>query len=74
MVMLFLKLFGRTGDELWLDRARAFAMAAIEQYRLSQQTLPAIARYPLWTGDLGLAIYLWDCLQAQAKFPTIDLF
>jgi len=27
----FLKLFGRTGDELWLDRARAFAMAAIEQ-------------------------------------------
>ena len=24
MVMLFLKLFVRTGDELWLDRARAF--------------------------------------------------
>jgi len=69
----FLKLFGRTGDELWLDRARAFAMAAIEQYRLSQQLYRQL-RYPLWTGDLGLAIYLWDCLQAQAKFPTIDLF
>ena len=27
----FLKLFERTGDELWLDRARAFAMHAIEQ-------------------------------------------
>ncbi len=27
----FLKLLARTGDELWLDRARAFAMHAIEQ-------------------------------------------
>ncbi|PSN75860.1 lanthionine synthetase, partial [filamentous cyanobacterium CCP4] len=67
----FLKLFVRTGDQLWLDRARAFAMHAIEQYRLSRQ-LYAQLRYPLWTGDLGLAIYLWDCLQAQAIFPTFD--
>ena len=69
----FLKLFIRTGDQMWLDRARAFAMHAIEQYRLSQQLYGQL-RYPLWTGDLGLVIYLWDCLQAQAKFPTIDLF
>lgn len=69
----FLKLFIRTGDQMWLDRARAFAMHAIEQYRLSQQLYSQL-RYPLWTGDLGLAIYLWDCLQAQAKFPTIDVF
>ncbi|MBE9100940.1 lanthionine synthetase C family protein [Vacuolonema iberomarrocanum] len=69
----FLKLFVRTGDQLWLDRARAFAMHSIEQYRLSQQLYGQL-RYPLWTGDLGLAIYLWDCLQAQAKFPTIDVF
>ena len=48
-------------------------MAAIRQYRLSQQLYRQL-RYPLWAGDLGLAIYLWDCLQAQAKFPTIDLF
>jgi lantibiotic modifying enzyme len=69
----FLKLFVRTGNQMWLDRARVFAMHAIEQYRLSQQLYRQL-RYPLWTGDLGLAIYLWDCLQAQAKFPTIDLF
>ncbi len=69
----FLKLFIRTGDQRWLDRARVFAMHAIEQYRLSQQLYRQL-RYPLWTGDLGLAIYLWDCLQAQAKFPTIDVF
>ncbi|MEM7797491.1 MAG: LanC-like protein [Cyanobacteria bacterium P01_C01_bin.118] len=69
----FLKLFIRTGDQMWLDRARAFAMHAIEQYQLSKKLYGQL-RYPLWTGDLGLAIYLWDCLQAQAKFPTVDLF
>ena len=31
-------------------------------------------RYPLWTGDPGFAVYLWDCIQAQAKFPTVDVF
>jgi hypothetical protein len=69
----FLKLFVRTENQMWLDRARAFAMHAIKQSRLSKQ-LYAQLRYPLWTGDLGLAIYLWDCLQAQANFPTIDVF
>lgn len=69
----FLKLFVRTGNQMWLDRARVFAMHAIEQYRLSQQLYHQL-RYPLWTGDLGLAVYLWDCLQAQARFPTIDVF
>lgn len=69
----FLKLFIRTGNQMWLDRARAFAMHAIKQYRLSRQLYGQL-RYPLWTGDLGLAIYLWNCLQAQAQFPTIDVF
>ncbi|MBD2122327.1 LanC-like protein [Trichocoleus sp. FACHB-262] len=68
-----LKLFVRTGDQMWLERARIFAMHAIAQYELAQQLYRQL-RYPLWTGDLGLAIYLWDCLQAQAKFPTIDCF
>ncbi|MEP0820942.1 MULTISPECIES: lanthionine synthetase LanC family protein [Trichocoleus] len=69
----FLKLFVRTGNQMWLDRARIFAMHAIAQYELAQQLYRQL-RYPLWTGDLGLAVYLWDCLQAQAKFPTIDCF
>ena len=41
--------------------------------QLSQKTYGQL-RYPLWTGDLGLAVYLWDCLQAQAQFPTVDVF
>jgi hypothetical protein len=31
-------------------------------------------RYSLWTGDLGFAIYLWDCIQGQAAFPSLDVF
>ena len=28
----------------------------------------------LWTGDVGLAIYLWDCITGEPRFPTIDVF
>lgn len=69
----FLKLFRRTGDSLWLDRARAFAMHAIKQ---SEQHFTEFGhrRYSLWTGDLGLAIYLWSCIDANDQFPTMDVF
>lgn len=68
-----LKLFRRTGEAKWLDRARAFAMHAIEQ---SEQHANKYGqrRYSLWTGDLGLAVYLWDCIHGEAKFPTMDVF
>lgn len=69
----FLKLYERTQDKLWLERARSFAMHSIEQYKLSKE-LYGQGRYTLWTGDLGLAIYLWDCIKSQAIFPTIDIF
>ena len=67
-----LKLFERTGDELWLSRARRFAMHAIEQ---SEADLAEVGRrrYSLWTGDTGLACYLWDCIQGKARFPTMDV-
>jgi hypothetical protein len=69
----FLKLYQRTGDQRWLQRARAFAMHGIAQtgadaLRFGQH------RYSLWTGDPGFAIYLWDCLQGGAQFPTLDVF
>ncbi len=31
-------------------------------------------RHSLWTGDPGVAVYLWDCLRAQARFPTLEVF
>jgi len=69
----FLKLHRRTGDALWLDRAQAFAMTAVAQFQEARDAFGQ-GRYSLWTGDVGLAIYLWDCLSAEPRFPTIDVF
>jgi lantibiotic modifying enzyme len=57
----FLVLFERTGDELWLMRARAFAMHALEQLQYE--------RYSLWTGCLGTALYLADCVNGIGALP-----
>jgi hypothetical protein len=69
----FLKLFERTGDELWLDRARAFAMHAIDQVERSTADTGR-GRFALWTGDPGTALYLASCRSATAAFPTLDTF
>jgi hypothetical protein len=68
-----LKLFRRTGDALWLERARAFAMHAIGQ---AERDLARYGRrqHSLWTGDPGLALYLWSCIRADDAFPTLDVF
>lgn len=68
----FLKLHHRLEDPLWLERARTFAMAAIAQCREARANVGR-GRYSLWTGDIGLACYLWDCLTADPRFPTVDV-
>jgi hypothetical protein len=69
----FLKLYRRTNDPVWLERARAFAMTAIAQCREAREQVGR-GRYSLWTGDVGLAVYLLDCLRAVPRFPTVDVF
>jgi hypothetical protein len=69
----FLKLYRRTSDMRWLERARAFAMTAIAQCREARAT-HGRGRYSLWTGDLGLAVYLRDCISGEPAFPTVDVF
>jgi hypothetical protein len=66
----FLALFARTGDELWLERARAFAMHAAAQVERARDELGR-GRYTLWTGDPGTALYLADCLDAAANVPLV---
>lgn len=68
----FLKLHRRTGDAVWLERARAFAMTAIAQCREAREE-HGRGRYSLWTGDVGLAIYLQDCIEARPRFPFADI-
>jgi hypothetical protein len=69
----FLKLYARTGDNQWLERARAFAMHGIDQ---AERALAHYGqrKFSLWTGDLGLAVFLSDCITATARFPILDVF
>ena len=67
----FLKLHRRTADARWLVRARAFAMHAIAQMRAEEARVGEL-RYSLWTGDIGVALYLLDCIRGEAGFPTLD--
>ncbi|MEP7060919.1 MAG: LanC-like protein [Betaproteobacteria bacterium] len=69
----FLKLYQRTHDLRWLERARSFAMHGIAQTERDARRYGQL-RYSLWTGDPGFAIYLWDCVRAEARFPTLDVF
>jgi hypothetical protein len=68
-----LKLWQRSGDAVWLDRARAFAMHAIEQVqRFADRT--GQTRHSLWTGDMGVALFVQGCISGDARYPTLDVF
>jgi hypothetical protein len=69
----FLVLHRLTGDELWLERARAFALHAIGQVEREWAALGR-GRYSLFTGDVGVALYLRDLLEGNDRFPTLGPF
>ena len=64
----FLALHARTGDELWLERARAFALHALAQVERERH---GRGRFSLWTGDVGAAALACQCLRVDPRFPTI---
>jgi hypothetical protein len=67
----FLKVHDHTGDELWLERARSFAVHALDQVERSRATRGR-GRYALWTGDVGVALYAADCLEGRSAYPILD--
>ncbi len=64
----FLALLRRTGDEVWLERARAFAVHASAQVERDRST-HGRGRFSLWTGDPGTALYLADCVAGEGTLP-----
>jgi hypothetical protein len=60
----FLKLHRRTRERKWLERARRFAMHAIEQRNGERGLL---------SGDLGVALYLRACIDVDDRFPLLDV-
>ncbi len=67
----FLNAFARSGDERWLDRARRFAVHALDQVKRLRAEAGR-GRHSLWTGDLGVAVYAADCLDARSAYPFFD--
>jgi Lanthionine synthetase C-like protein len=67
----FLKLFERTGEAVWLDRARRFAVHALGQVERARAHRGR-GRYSLWTGDVGVALYAADCLDGRSAYPIVD--
>jgi lanthionine synthetase-like protein len=62
-----------TGEELWLDRARRFAVHALEQVE-RERAAYGHGRYTLFTGDVGAALFARSCLDRDARFPTLDVW
>jgi lantibiotic modifying enzyme len=59
-----LKTYAVTGNEIWLERARSFALAALDQLQ---------HRYSLYTGDVGAALFAQACIDADPRFPIVDV-
>jgi hypothetical protein len=64
--LAFLALHRRTGDQLWLERARRFGMHCIEQVEAGHERY-GHGWHSLWTGDPGAALYLRSCIDPQAR-------
>ena len=67
----FLALFARTGDEIWLERARGFAMHALAQVE-RQRAERGQGRFSLWTGDIGTALFAWQCVDGDPALPALS--
>jgi lantibiotic modifying enzyme len=67
-----LKAFARTGDELWAERARRFAVHSLAQ---AERIAGANGRrrYSLFTGDIGTALFAAACLDLDSRYPVLDV-
>ncbi len=71
--MACLKLWRRFADPAWLERARLLALHAAEQVE-AMRAQHGQGRHSLWTGDMGVACILWNCIVGDDRFPTLDHF
>jgi hypothetical protein len=67
----FLALHERTGEPLWLERARRFAVHALEQVARERER-HGFGRHTLWTGDLGAAVVAASCIDGRPGMPSLD--
>ena len=68
-----LRAYEFTGERDWLDRARRFAIHALEQVDRARAEY-GHGRYSLFTGDVGAALYARSCLEVDPRFPIMDVW
>ncbi len=68
-----LKTWERSSDPRWLERARAFAMHAIRQRERIDEEFGR-GWFSLWTGDVGLGVYLCACLEPSTTWYGWERF
>lgn len=61
-----------TGEQVWLERARSFALRALEQVEEARAE-HGQGRYSLFTGDIGAALFVQSCIEEDWRFPIIDV-
>jgi len=66
-----LRVHALTGDDVWLERARSFAMRALDQVE-EMRVEYGHGRYSLMTGDIGVALFVQSCLDTDWRFPILD--
>ncbi len=67
-----LRVFQRTGDTAWLERARRFAMHAIAQ-AAEWRARFGMPSYSLWTGEIGVALFVDGVLREDAAVFALDV-
>jgi lantibiotic modifying enzyme len=68
-----LALWERTSESVWLERARAFAMHALRQRERIREEFGR-GWFSLWTGDVGLGVFLCACLEPSAVWYGWERF
>jgi hypothetical protein len=45
---------------------------ALEQVERLREQRDGRGRYSLWTGDVGVALFAADCVDARTAYPVLD--
>ena len=66
-----LRLFQRTGDPAWLERAQRFAAHAIRQVQAWRQQF-GMPSFSLWSGEIGVALFVDGVLRRDPNVLALD--
>lgn len=66
-----LRLFQRTGDHVWLDRAQRFAVHAIRQIKAWRLQF-GMPSFSLWTGEIGAALFVESVMRRDPSVLALD--